>query len=454
MIFQLPHSPNQSHYNMKILFILPYIPYPLNSGGNQATYNMINKIKELYDVSLLLQVETKDDEQAVYHLQEKWKDVRFFIHHSQKENKEEHFDEKLYPNTLSFRIFNSIQQSMVRKMQRRIRKHQQRTAKELAETRDLVRQYSCINKDVLNIPADYLDYVYQISREGFDVIQIEFYECLPLVYILPKTAIKVFVQHEIRFIRNENEMDLFIKQEPNDLYRLQTQKEIELSALSHYDAIIALTEEDKKIMLRERPSLNIYVSPAIISLPEVHTVFTPANELVFVGSGSHFPNTDGLIWFCKEVLPILQKEGNTINLNIVGNWNKETQTLIKNISPNIHFTGFIDNLFEFLSGKISIVPIRIGSGMRMKILDSIMAFSPIVTTSKGCEGLPLFHERNCLIADNPEEFAHATQKLINDINLQKQFAETISTDFTRDFQINTLLDRRMAFYEMIRSRNR
>lgn len=437
---------------MKILFILPYIPYPLNSGGNQATYNMINKIKEFYEVSLLLRVETKEDEQAVYHLQKKWKDLRFFIYHSPKENTKDCFNEELYPNTLSFRFFNSIRQSMVRKMQRRIQKHQQNITKEQAETRDLVRQYSCLNKDAFNIPTDYLDYVYKTSREGFDLIQIEFYECLPLVYILPKTTIKVFVQHEIRFVRNQNEMDLFIKQEPNDLYRLQTQKEFELSALSHYDAIIALTEEDKKIMLRERPSLNIYVSPAIISLPEVRTVFTPAKELVFIGSGSHFPNTDGLIWFCKEVLPILQKEENTINLNVVGNWDKETQTLIKNICQDIHFTGFIENLFEFLSGKISIVPIRIGSGMRMKILDSIMSFSPIITTSKGCEGLPLFHEQNCLIADNPEEFAHATQKLINDINLQKQFANTIHSDFTQNFQINSLLDQRMAFYEMIRNR--
>lgn len=186
----------------------------------------------------------------------------------------------------------------------------------------------------------------------------------------------------------------------------------------------------------------------MIFLPKIHTNFSPAKELVFIGSGSHFPNADGLIWFCKNVLPILRKEEKTINLNVVGVWDEEIRTLIKNICHEVHFTGFIDDLSGFLSGKISIVPIRIGSGMRMKILDSIMSFSPIVTTSKGCEGLPLIHKQNCLIADNPEDFAHATKTLMNNINLQKQYADKIHADFTTVFQVNNLLERRMNFYKM------
>lgn len=432
---------------MKILFILPYIPYPLNSGGNQATYNMINKIKESYNVSLLLRVETESDEQAISSLQERWKDVCFFLYRPQNTQKETSAIET-YPKTFSFRFFDAIQRSMERKTTRRIQKYRQEITKTQNKTCDLVRQFSCLNKDTLNIPSNYLNYVHKISRQGFDLIQVEFYECLPLVYILPETAIKVFVQHEIRFIRNENEINLFAEQKPNDIYRLQIQKGIELNALSHYDAIISLTEKDKNIMLKECPSLNIYVSPAMISLPKIHTNFSPAKELVFIGSGSHFPNANGLIWFCKNVLPILRKEEKTINLNVVGVWDEEIRTLIKNICHEVHFTGFIDDLSGFLSGKISIVPIRIGSGMRMKILDSIMSFSPIVTTSKGCEGLPLIHKQNCLIADNPEDFAHATKTLMNNINLQKQYADKIHADFTTVFQVNNLLERRMNFYKM------
>lgn len=174
---------------MKILFILPYIPYPLNSGGNQATYNMINKIKESYNVSLLLRVETESDEQAISSLQERWKDVCFFLYRPQNTQKEASAIET-YPKTFSFRFFDAIRRSMERKTTRRIRKYRQKITKTQDDTCDLIRQSSCLNKDTLNIPTGYLNYVYKISRQGFDLIQVEFYDACHWSYILPETAIK------------------------------------------------------------------------------------------------------------------------------------------------------------------------------------------------------------------------------------------------------------------------
>lgn len=65
------------------------------------------------------------------------------------------------------------------------------------------------------------------------------------------------------------------------------------------------------------------------------------------------------------------------------------------------------------------VPIRIGSGMRMKILDAINSKSPLITTTKGVEGLNFINEEECLIADTPDAFANAIIRLLNDTNLQK-----------------------------------
>ena len=63
---------------MKILFILQYIPYPLNSGGNQATFNMINCVRENHEVSVLIDMDNKD-EQALSDLKKIWSDVKFYI---------------------------------------------------------------------------------------------------------------------------------------------------------------------------------------------------------------------------------------------------------------------------------------------------------------------------------------------------------------------------------------
>lgn len=437
---------------MKILFILPYIPYPLNSGGNQATFNMINKVRNLHEVSLLLHISTEKDEENAKGLQEVWKNVQFFLYRQPRSKKRKLPDNSPYPNSFLFRTFDFIHRSMERKMIRRINKFEQRLIKDtpqenMAEEHDFIRNNSCLNKNVLDLPKDYLNFVYKTSRAGFDMIQVEFYEYLPLIYVLPETTVKAFVQHEIRFIRNKNEMNLFAQQTPNDFYRIQYQKDMEMSMLSHYDVVISLTDTDKEILLQENPNLNVYVSPAVVSLPKIHSEFKAAQELVFIGSGSHFPNTDGVIWFCKEVMPILRKKKESVKLNVVGVWDEETRNIIGSICPDVHFTGFVDNLSDFLSGKISIVPIRIGSGMRMKILDSIVASSPIVTTSKGCEGLPVTNQKNCLIADTPSDFAQALIQLVDNTELQKEIVSNAHHEFASVFDFDKQIERRIKLYE-------
>lgn len=287
------------------------------------------------------------------------------------------------------------------------------------------------------------------------MIQVEFYECLQLVYLLPKDAIKVFVQHEIRFVRNQNELDLFKEKTPDDEYRFLVRKDFELSLLSHYDKIIALTETDKQIMLSEKPGLDIYVSPAIVSkqLQET-TTFKTAKDFVFIGNGLHFPNADGVMWFCESIVPLLIRKGKMQKLYIVGEWGKGIQKQIKDIYPEACFTGFVDDLTSFISGKISIIPIRIGSGMRMKILDSVVASSPIVTTSKGCEGLPVTNEKNCLIADSPEEFAEALERLVDHPQKQEEIAANAQQGFATVFDFESQIQRRLDFYARFAHHNK
>ena len=403
---------------MKILFILQYVPYPLNSGGNQATFNMIDKIREEHDVSILCNINNEESANALEELREVWKDVTFFPYVEQKQETEP----VATPTTLSFRICNYLRKSFTRKVNRKLRKFQAQLATE--EPGDFVRKNSCLNQDYPTFSEGYKQHVYEISRKGFDAIQVEFYESLPLVYLLPAEVTKIYVQHEIRYIRNRNELDLFEQPTPDDFYRWNLLKDMELMALSHYNYIVALTETDKALMLSSKKDLNIYVSPAVVKLPDTQYSFTHAGkELVFVGSGEHFPNADGMMWFSKEVLPLIKKKCN-VKVNIVGKWREQLQAELLKVEPSLHFTGYVEDLDAFINGKISIVPIRIGSGMRMKLLDSILAASSIITTSKGCEGLPFTDGETCFIADKPADFAHAViQMLENPDNIQKTFVE-------------------------------
>lgn len=435
---------------MKILFILQYIPFPLNSGGNQATFNMIDNIRKYYDTHVLLNITSKE-ENALKELKKRWKNVTFHIFKQQSNIDHVSLN-------FSYRFMDSLCRSMERKIHRKQKKLLNKKLKEqshiIATQEDFIRENSCLFRPQHTFNDAFLSFVYKISRIGFDIIQTEFYEMITLSYIFPKDVYKIFVQHEIRFIRNQNELSLLNEKKASDIYQYNILKSQEISALSSYDQIIALTETDKELMLQEQPNLNIYVSPAmVVTQIDNKIAFCPGTELVFVGNGLHFPNADAILWFCKSIRPVLNKKGIMCKIYVVGAWGKEIQHIIQQIDPSICFTGFIDNLQEFLNGKISIIPIRIGSGMRMKILESVAALSPIITTSKGCEGLPFQHNENCLIGNTEEEFASAIEILIrNAENIQEKFAITAKSKMENEYNNNQLLNQRLNLYKSIAHR--
>ena len=108
-------------------------------------------------------------------------------------------------------------------------------------------------------------------------------------------------------------------------------------------------------------------------------------------------------WFISEIIPILHKKGFRFTLDIIGSWNSYDLKAAEAFEE-IRMTGFIPDLAAHISGSIALIPIRIGSGMRMKALDAVAAQVPIITTTKGIEGIDLRNEEECLIADSPEAF--------------------------------------------------
>ena len=112
-------------------------------------------------------------------------------------------------------------------------------------------------------------------------------------------------------------------------------------------------------------------------------------------------------------------------------------------------TGFIPDLAAHISGSIALIPIRIGSGMRMKALDAVAAQVPIITTTKGIEGIDLRNEEECLIADSPEAFADAIIRLSQNTDLQKKLSANASERLKALYQPECMLEKRMNVYREI-----
>lgn len=430
----------------KILFIIPYIPYPLDSGGNQAFFNMVDYLRSRFSISLLLHPKTGAERKSVEELQSLWPDVEFFLFTEQQ------FRESLpeVRNPLYYRWLLKAKASIERKMRR------QRIAPQKSETDwDLVRANATLRHSVFeHFPAGYADYVSEVSRRGFDIVQVEFYELIALGYLLPHEVETIFVHHELRYVHNENEMALFRQQTPEDrmLYRIAL--DFERDALLTYRHVIALTEIDRRLLaaLLGRED-RLYASPAVVRMPvRSGEAFQPSVpcRLTFVGSENHSPNQDAVDWFCRKVAPRLRRSGLDFRFQLVGRWRSPYITeQLHALCPEMELTGYVERLDDCLRGSIALVPIRIGSGMRMKILDAVASGAPVVTTSKGVEGIDLRDGSDCLIADEADRFADAILRLAGDTQLQERLSRQAAERLESLYDPQEMLERREEIYNQI-----
>lgn len=165
------------------------------------------------------------------------------------------------------------------------------------------------------------------------------------------------------------------------------------------------------------------------------------NTIVHLGAMDWMPNLEGINWFIHEVLPKIKKINKKIDVYIAGkgmpkkyfNYN-DKHTIIE---------GKIDNVQNYISNKeIMFVPLFSGSGIRIKILEGMSFGLPIISTSKGAEGIPYTHLENIIIANTPSEFCNAISLLIENKKLAKKIGKNgqllIEKYFSKQFVINQL----------------
>lgn len=420
---------------MKILLISPFIPYPLNSGGNQAVFSMIDSLRKKHSVSMLLRARHANKD--VKALRKLWPDVRFFIYSGQS-GKRRFF-------SLKHRILSYFSGSFARKYNRFFFRHWPKRP----DMESMLRIRTLINLRPVELDYGYCEFVQKVSGQGFDLVQTEFNGLIDLCYYLPDNVTKVFVHHELGFIRRENELSLLGTPTFEDWARYRQEKDMEISALRRYDHIITLTDKDKEILSEYIPEDKIYVSPAVVKQEKSVAFKECGREFVFVGGADHFPNYDGVNWLCECVLPLLRETMPDFKVYVVGSWNKRAKRAICRKNREVEFTGFVKDIHEFLNGRIAIVPIRIGSGMRMKILDAVWSMAPFITTGKGVEGQNFIDGIDCIIADTPQKFAEAMATLPYNVELQKVLSANALCKIEKSYNPENMLKIRSDFYDIV-----
>jgi glycosyltransferase involved in cell wall biosynthesis len=138
-------------------------------------------------------------------------------------------------------------------------------------------------------------------------------------------------------------------------------------------------------------------------------------DLAFVGSMDWAANVDGVTWFVNEVLPLIRRQKPHCTLGVIGRSPPPQIQELAARDPGILVTGTVPDIRPFLWGStISIVPLRIGGGTRLKIYESMAARVPVVSTTVGAEGLDLCPPDTGRLADTAEDFAAKCIELLDD----------------------------------------
>ncbi len=137
-------------------------------------------------------------------------------------------------------------------------------------------------------------------------------------------------------------------------------------------------------------------------------------DLVFIGAMDWLPNVDGVRWFTSEVLPLIRSRRPGVTVAFAGRNPDPSVLEAARRDPLLHVTGTVPDIRPYLwNSLVSIVPLRIGGGTRLKIYEAMAAGVPVVSTSIGAEGLSVTTGSDILLADDPGSFAASCLALLD-----------------------------------------
>jgi sugar transferase (PEP-CTERM/EpsH1 system associated) len=190
----------------------------------------------------------------------------------------------------------------------------------------------------------------------------------------------------------------------------------ERAAVRRFDLLLAVSDADAQTLERLYGPLRqpVHVVPTGVDTE----YFAPReasvrhNHLVFTGSMDWLPNEDGIVHFVRDMLPRIRQAEPSTTLSIVG---RDPTPAVRSLEAEfgVTVTGRVEDVRPYVAeAALYIVPLRIGGGTRLKIFEAMAMGKPIVSTTVGAEGLPVSDGLHLLLADTPEEFAHAVVRLL------------------------------------------
>lgn len=356
---------------MRVLIVSPEIPIPLNNGGKLRVYHLLKSLVQ------------------------QGHEVTFVVYG----------DGTTSPHCNWFgedRVFNLVQ---------------------VTKPVKLLRIFDFICAVFRGVPYQYAYYSTRNMRKtisnllfcGYDICMVEYLAMLDNLHFGKENYLRVIDTHNVEYRRvQQQETGYFFLHKFYSFYV----KHYEKKQLNNVDTILACSDADAEYFKSNQINTPILVVPNGVDT-NYYSSFRLNREyqskrLIFIGSLDYWPNIEGLDWFVNEIWPKLLEMEPQVEFHIIGR-NPGNDVIRLGTKPNVTIYGNVPDVREHLCiATIVVVPLKSGSGTRLKILEAMAAGKAIVSTSIGAEGIDYTDNFNIVIADSVKSFLNSIINLLND----------------------------------------
>ena len=365
---------------MRVAVVTPYLPWPADTGGKLRSYYLIRGLAQQVETDLYtVCYGPRPDTQALAAFCRR---VEVTV---------------LQPPSVRWPVLRALTQRLPRSV----------TYFRTEQSMAIIRQKLADGYDLL--VAD------EISMAPY-VLDLPGHEATPKVVMRQKIDYLHYAEVAAHRAWNQDKVLDWLEAE-----RLQR---FEYATMPRFDGAIVCSQEDACVAAQQGPKLPIDI---IVNGADTD-YFTPMRHpdpdptLLLIGTMHYYPNIDATLYFFETMYPALQQAIPNLKGLIVGHLPPpEIQTLGK--LPGVTVTGSVPDVRPYLARSWALtVPLRLGGGTRLKIVEAMAAGVPVVSTTIGAQGLSATDGQELLIGDTPEQFVHKTVRLVQDAQLREHLA--------------------------------
>jgi glycosyltransferase involved in cell wall biosynthesis len=242
-------------------------------------------------------------------------------------------------------------------------------------------------------------------------------------------------------------------------------KRYEGELVHKFDYVLTVTEHDRQAMLdacsaasnghRQHHQTNacdakILIIPIAVDTERLMALPRPSNSknVLALGSLHYPPNADGVRWFAREIFPLVKDEIPDATLTIVGKAPpRDLREMADRHPDSVAVTGYVERVEPYIeAAALTVVPVRAGGGMRVRILEAFARGIPVVTTPIGLEGIDAQAGEEVLVSETPRAFASNVARLLSDQSLQAGLSARARRLVEREYDWQTVLKRLDSVY--------